>query len=73
MLFQIIFCVYAFLILKKVIVLLHTLAVYSRLLFRYKVTCLIQGNVCVQAEGIVKPIETAVLIQHHFERILQKK
>ena len=34
---------------------------------------MIPGNVCVQAEGIVKPMKTLVLIQHHFEIILLKK
>ena len=38
-----------------------------------KFTCLIRGNVCVQAEGILKPMKTLVLIQHHVERILKKK
>ena len=35
-----------------------------------KFTRLIPGNVCVQAEGMLKPMKTLVLIQHHFERIL---
>ena len=34
---------------------------------------MIPGNVCVHAEGIVKPMKTLVLIQHHFEIILLKK
>ena len=61
------------LILKKTIVLLHTLSAYNSLLVRYKVyssdprECL-----CTQAEGIVKPMKTLVLIQHHVERILEK-
>ena len=33
-------------------------------------TCPIPGNVCVQDEGIVKPIYNLVLIQHQLERIL---
>ena len=59
------------LILKKCIVLLHTLSAYNSLLVRYKVyssdprECL-----CTQAEGMVKPMKTLVLIQHHFKRIL---
>ena len=59
------------LILKKFIVLLHTLSAYNSLLVRYKVyssdprECL-----CTQAEGMVKPMKTLVLIQHHVERIL---
>ena len=38
-----------------------------------KFTHLIPGNVCVQAEGMLKPVKTLVLIQGHVERILQKK
>ena len=38
-----------------------------------KFTRLIPGNVCVQAEGMLKPLETLVLIQPHVERILLKK
>ena len=59
------------LILKTFIVLLHTLSAYNSLLVRYKVyssdprECL-----CTQAEGMVKPMKTLVLIQHHVERIL---
>ena len=34
---------------------------------------MIPDNVCVQAEGIVKPMKTLVLIQHHVEIILLKK
>ena len=33
---------------------------------------LIPGNVCLQAEGMLKPMKTLVLIQHHVERMLQK-
>ena len=55
---------------KKIIVLLqlyqHIKAYSSAIRF----TCLIPGNVCVQAEGMVKPMKTLVLIQHHVERIL---
>ena len=59
------------LISKKIIVLLHTLSAYNSLLVRYKVyssdprECL-----CTQPEGMLKPIKTLVLIQHHVERIL---
>ena len=34
-----------------------------------KFTRPIQGNVCVRVEGILKPMKTLVLIQHHVERI----
>ena len=34
---------------------------------------MIPENICVQADGILKPMKTLVLIQHHVERILQKK
>ena len=56
---------------KKIIVLLHALSAYNSLLVRYKVyssdprECL-----CTQAEGMVKPMKTLALIQHHIERIL---
>ena len=56
---------------KKFIVFLHTLSAYNSLLVRYKVyssdheECL-----SAQAEGMVKPMKTLVLIQHHVERIL---
>ena len=59
------------LILKKFIVLLHTLSAYNSLLVRFKVyssdprECL-----CTQVEGMVKPIKKLVLIQHHVKRIL---
>ena len=55
----------------KKIIFLHTLSAYNSLLVRYKVyssdprECL-----CKQAEGMVKPMKTLVLIQHHVERIL---
>ena len=35
-----------------------------------KFTCLIPGNVCVLAEGTVKPEKILVLIQHHVKRII---
>ena len=38
-----------------------------------KFTLLIPGNVCVQAEGMLKFMKTLVLIQHYVERILYKK
>ena len=56
---------------KKVIVLLPTLSAYYSLLVRYKVyssnprECL-----CAQAERMVKPMKSLVLIQHHVERML---
>ena len=37
-----------------------------------KYTRLISGNVCVQAECMLKPMKTLLLIQHHVERILEK-
>ena len=44
------------LISKKFIVLLHTLSAYiTAYSSPIKVTCLISGNVCVQAEGMLKP------------------
>ena len=58
-------------ILKKVIFLLHTLSAYNSLLARYNVyssdpkKCL-----CTQAEGMVEPMKTLVLIQRHVERII---
>ena len=56
---------------KKFIVLLHTLSAYiTAYSTDIKFTRLIPGNVCVQAEGMLKPMKTLVLIQHHFERIL---
>ena len=33
---------------------------------------LISGNVCAQAKGMLKPIKTLVLMQHHVEKILLK-
>ena len=59
------------LISKMFIVLLHTLSAYvTAYSSAIKFTRLISGNVCVQAEGMLKPMKTLVLIQHHFERIL---
>ena len=59
------------LILRKIIVLLHTLLAYNSLL----VICKVYSSdprecLCAQAEGMVKPLKTLVLIQHHVERIL---
>ena len=31
---------------------------------------LIRGNVCVKAEGMLKPMKTLVVIQHHVERVV---
>ena len=39
----------------------------------YNFIRLIPGNVCAQAESILKPMKTLVLAQHHVEKILQKK
>ena len=59
------------LILKKYIVFLHTLSAYNSLLVRYKVYSSDHGEcLSAQAEGMVKPMKTLVLIQHHLERIL---
>ena len=57
---------------KKIIVLLHTLSAYNSLLVRYKVYSSYPGEcLCPQAEGMVKPMKTLVLmIQHHVEKIL---
>ena len=33
---------------------------------------MIPENICVLAEGMLKPMKTLVLIQHQVERILQK-
>ena len=59
------------LILKKFIVLLHTLSAYNSLLVHYKVYSS-DPRECLrtQAEGIVKSMKTLGLIQHHFERVL---
>ena len=62
------------LISKMFIVLLHTLSAY---VIAYsstiKFTRLISGNVCVQAAGMLKSMNTLVLIQRHIERILLKR
>ena len=47
----------------------HT-TVYSSVIKFIRLT---SENVCAQAKGILKPIETLVLIQHYVERILKKK
>ena len=59
---------------KKIIVLLRTLSAYNSLLVRYKVYSS-DPRECLrtQAEGMVKPMKTLVLIQHHVKRILKKK
>ena len=58
---------------KKFIVLLHTLTAYNNLLVRYKVySSDLRECLCTQGEGMVRPMKTLVLIQHHVERILQK-
>ena len=44
--------------------------IYSLNKSAIKFTLLTPGNVCVQAEGMLKPMKTLVLIQHHVERIL---
>ena len=57
--------------LKKITVILHTLTAYNSLLVRYKVySSDLRECLCTQAEGMVKPMKTLVLIQHHVERIL---
>ena len=38
-----------------------------------KFTRLTPGNVFVQAEGMLRPMKTLVLIEHHVEEILLKK
>ena len=59
------------LISRKFIVLLRTLSAYiTAHSSNMKFTRLIPGNVCVQAEGMLKPIKTLVLIHRHVERIL---
>ena len=59
------------LILKKFIVLLHTLSAYNSLLVRYKVySSNLTECLRTQVEGMVKPMKTLVFIQHHVERIL---
>ena len=56
------------LISKKVI--LHTYQHITAYLSAINFTRLIPGNVYVQAEGMLKPMKTLVMIQHHVERIL---
>ena len=52
---------------------LYNLSAYNSLLVCYiKFTCLIPGNVCVQAEGMLKPMKILVLIQRHVKKILSK-
>ena len=59
------------LILKKCIVLLHTLSPYNNLLVSYKVySSDARECLCTQVGGMVKPMKTLVLIQHHIKRIL---
>ena len=60
----------ALLLLKKIIVLLHTLSAMTAYSSAIKFTRLIPGNICVQSEGTVKHIKILVLIQYHVERIL---
>ena len=58
-------------ILKKVIFLLHTLSAYNSLLARYNVySSDLKECLCTQAEGMVEPMKTLVLIQRHVERII---
>ena len=59
------------LIFKKIIVLLHTLSAYNSLVVSYNVYSS-DSRECLdtQAEGMVKPMKTLALIQHHVERIL---
>ena len=73
-----VFCVYVFrnppLDIKKIIVLLHTLSAYNSLLVRCKVyssdprECL-----CTKVEGMVKPMKTLVMIQHHGRELRRNK
>ena len=56
---------------KKIIALLHILSACNSLLVRSKVySSNPREGLCTQAEGMVKPMKTLVLIQHHVERIL---
>ena len=59
------------LILKEFIVLFHTLSACNSLQVRYKIY-LSDPRECLftQVEGMVKPMKTLLLIQHHVERIL---
>ena len=61
----------ALLILKKCIVLLHNLSAYHSLLVRYKDYSFDpKERLCTQPGGMLKLMETLVLIQHHVEGIL---
>ena len=53
---------------KKCIVLLHTSSAYNSLLVQGMFV--IPGNVCEQAEGMLKPVKTLALTQLHVEKIL---
>ena len=53
---------------KKCIVLLHTSSAYNSLLVQGMFV--IPGNVCEQAEGMLKPMKTLALTQLHVEKIL---
>ena len=62
------------LISTKIIVLLHTLSAYKN----SSTCCKVYSSdprkcLCKLPEGMLKPMKTLVLIQHHFERILYKK
>ena len=57
------------LISKKFIVLLHTLSAYNSLLVRCKVYSPDPMECFLQAEGMLKPMKTLVLIQHRVARI----
>ena len=57
------------LILKKLKVFFHFLSVYHSLLVRYKVYSS-NSTLVYKDEGMVKSMNTLVLIQHHIERIL---
>ena len=50
-------------------ILYQNITVYSSAI---KFTHLMPGNVCVQAEGMMKPMKRLVLIQHNHGKILQK-
>ena len=52
---------------SKKYILFHTLSAYSSAI---KFTRLISENSFVQAEGLLEPMKTLVLIQRHIERIL---
>ena len=59
------------LILKKIVVLLHTLSAYNACSSAITFTRLVPGNACAhKAEVMVNPMKTLVLIQHHVKRIL---